>query len=192
MAREITLILAATIPHLGIGKDGTLPWRLSREMNYFRQVTSGEIVIMGRRTWESIPPKFRPLKDRTNVVLSSYGQDSQTANNKYIAATSLDDALNKIADVRGKVFIIGGAQLYSTALKDPRATRVLLTEITGDVKCDSHFDDFPWVPKGEPSKGWTRTPFGELKEYVGAEVDIEEGIIEENDLKYEFTMWKRS
>jgi dihydrofolate reductase len=191
MKRDISLILAATVPHMGIGKDGALPWRLSREMKYFRQVTTGGIVIMGRRTWESIPPKFRPLSNRTNVVLSQNGGIDPSSDN-YVAASSLDDALNKVAGVPGKVFIIGGAQLYSSALQDPRTTRVLLTEITGDVKCDAHFQEFPWVQKGEPSKGWERTSFEELKQYVGPDVEVDETIVEEKGLTYQFTMWKRT
>jgi dihydrofolate reductase len=71
----LTLIVAATRAN-GIGKGGTLPWRLRKEMAYFARVTThapeGEAnaVIMGRNTWESIPPKFRPLRRRTNVVVS--------------------------------------------------------------------------------------------------------------------------
>jgi dihydrofolate reductase len=73
---SLTLIVAATVTH-GIGRDGALPWKLSREMAYFKRVTSTapeglrNSVIMGRNTWESIPRKFRPLAGRVNVVLSS-------------------------------------------------------------------------------------------------------------------------
>lgn len=88
--RPLILVLAAAVPSMGIGLNGTLPWHLSKELKYFRQVTTttpepvniptkpsesqdvtGGIVIMGRRTWESIPPKFRPLANRINIVLSS-------------------------------------------------------------------------------------------------------------------------
>lgn len=191
MRKDISLILAATVPYMGIGKDGTLPWKLSREMKYFRQVTSGGIVIMGRRTWESIPRKFRPLSNRTNVVLSSSGNFDQLSD-QCIAASSLDEALNKVANIPGKIFIIGGAKLYKSALDDPHTTRVLLTEITADIKCDSFFEDFPWVPRDQISKGWERTSFNELKEFVGPDVEIQEGSIEEKNLSYQFTMWKRT
>jgi len=72
---RLTLIVAATSTN-GIGKGGQLPWRLPKEMAYFAKVTSAapegktNAVIMGRNTWESIPPKFKPLQRRTNIVLS--------------------------------------------------------------------------------------------------------------------------
>ena len=76
MAQSLTLIVAATVSN-GIGHNGGLPWKLSREMAYFKRVTSAapsgkhNLVLMGRNTWESIPTKFRPLVGRLNVVLSS-------------------------------------------------------------------------------------------------------------------------
>ncbi|KZV95636.1 hypothetical protein EXIGLDRAFT_735037 [Exidia glandulosa HHB12029] len=73
---SLTLIVAATTSN-GIGHSGKLPWKLAREMAYFKRVTSGaptgsrNVVLMGRNTWESIPPRFRPLAERINVVLST-------------------------------------------------------------------------------------------------------------------------
>jgi dihydrofolate reductase len=79
---QLTLVVAATLKN-GLGVNGVLPWRLSREMAYFARVTkssgipssdsnsSMNAVVMGRKSWESIPPKFRPLKDRINVVIST-------------------------------------------------------------------------------------------------------------------------
>lgn len=72
---RLTLIVAATVSN-GIGQSSRLPWRLPQEMAYFARVTSNtpegtkNAVVMGRKTWESIPPKFRPLRDRVNVVIS--------------------------------------------------------------------------------------------------------------------------
>ena len=67
---KLTIIVAATSKDGGIGRDGTLPWRLPKEMSYFAKVTTGHAVVMGRKTWDGIPTKFRPLKDRTNIVVS--------------------------------------------------------------------------------------------------------------------------
>eukprot|EP00401_Gymnodinium_catenatum_P013247 CAMPEP_0117564102 /NCGR_PEP_ID=MMETSP0784-20121206/55852_1 /TAXON_ID=39447 /ORGANISM="" /LENGTH=112 /DNA_ID=CAMNT_0005361799 /DNA_START=28 /DNA_END=363 /DNA_ORIENTATION=+ len=75
---KVLSVIAASTPKGGIGKDGALPWRLPEDMSHFRRVTTAvategkkNAVIMGRRTWESIPEKFRPLADRVNVVLTS-------------------------------------------------------------------------------------------------------------------------
>ena len=75
--RNFSLIVAATIPEFGIGFNGTIPWRVAEDLKFFKETTSStndrnkkNAVIMGRKTWESIPPKYRPLKDRFNIVLT--------------------------------------------------------------------------------------------------------------------------
>jgi len=105
-----------------IGRDGTLPWQLPEDMAHFRALTTGGTVVMGRRTWESLPPKFRPLPGRRNVVLTS--QPSYDAPGAEIV-TSLAAALT------GAVWVIGGAAVYREAL--PYADRVVRTEIDIDV-----------------------------------------------------------
>jgi len=105
-----------------IGRDGTLPWQLPEDMAHFRALTTGGTVVMGRRTWESLPPKFRPLPGRRNVVLTS--QPSYDAPGAEVV-TSLAAALT------GTVWVIGGAAVYRDAL--PYADRVVRTEIDIDV-----------------------------------------------------------
>jgi dihydrofolate reductase len=188
MERPLTLILAALVPSLAIGRSGTLPWKLAREMKYFRQVTTGGIVIMGRSTWESIPPKFRPLKGRVNVVLtrsgSSYGEE-------VIVASSLEDAQTKLANVPGRIFVIGGAEVYKAALMLPQTKNVLLTEVCGEIPACDAFFDFPWSETGSDGE-WTRASFDELKSFIGEAADgLEDGHINENGLSYRFTLWKR-
>merc|ERR1712167_293029 len=126
MLRRVSAIVAATAKGMGIGKDGGLPWKLPGDMRYFRKVTSTvekqnhfNAVIMGRKTWESIPKKFRPLSGRINVVLSK----DPEARTKYDipenvqVATSLSKGLAELNMVRTKtpietVFVIGGGNVY--------------------------------------------------------------------------------
>ncbi|ODQ77602.1 hypothetical protein BABINDRAFT_163329 [Babjeviella inositovora NRRL Y-12698] len=195
----LTLIVAALVPRLGIGHQGGLPWKLKQEMKYFRQVTSqaskpghSNAVIMGRKTWESIPTKFRPLPNRINVILTRTGTDAlQGADGAALVAHSIDDALlqlqGKLVD---KIFIIGGAEIYNSVIKDARTTRVLLTEVhaEGAVEMDT-FLDFPWF--NEENAGWARAPRTALQSYIGPEIVLPEQDISEGSFVYNYSLFER-
>lgn len=106
-----------------IGKAGVMPWHLPEDLAHFKRITLGAPVIMGRKTWDSLPPRFRPLPGRTNVVITR--QDSWQAAGAQ-RATSLPNALAQ-CDGAGQVWIIGGAQIYAQAL--PLAHSIAVTEI---------------------------------------------------------------
>jgi dihydrofolate reductase len=112
-----------------IGLDGELPWHLPEDLKRFKELTMGSTVVMGRRTWESLPEKFRPLPGRRNVVVTH--QTSYDAPGAEVVS-SLEDAL-KPAD--GDVWVIGGASLYEQAL--PHADRVVRTRIHVQVDGDA-------------------------------------------------------
>jgi dihydrofolate reductase len=129
------LTLVAAVARNGIiGKDNALPWHLPADLRHFKELTTGHTVIMGRKTWESLPEKFRPLPGRQNIVV--------TRNAGYAAAgakvvTSLEDAVAAATDA--EAFVIGGAELYRAAL--PLADRLQLTEIDRDYAGDTRFPD---------------------------------------------------
>lgn len=109
-----------------IGRDGGIPWRLPEDLARFKDLTLGHTVVMGRRTWESLPPKFRPLPGRRNVVL--------TRNARYRAdgadvVTSVGDAL-----AAPDSWVIGGSEIYHLAL--PSATRCEVTEVDIDLRLE--------------------------------------------------------
>jgi dihydrofolate reductase len=129
---ELTLI-AAVARNRVIGKDNQLLWHLPEDMKHFRTLTQGHTVIMGRKTWESLPLKFRPLPGRHNIVL--------TRNSDYAApgatlVSTLEDGLLSCADAE-KVFVIGGAEIY--ALTMPQAQVLELTELDADYEGDAWF-----------------------------------------------------
>ena len=117
-----------------IGKDNQMPWHLPEDLAHFKRVTLGQPVIMGRKTWDSLPPRFRPLPGRRNLVLTRQ-PDWQAEGAE--RCDSLDEALARCADAP-EVWVIGGAQLYAQAL--PRAQRVVVTEIARDFEGDA------WAP----------------------------------------------
>lgn len=122
----IVLVVAAARNGV-IGKDGAIPWRLPEDMKRFKALTLGHAVVMGRKTWDSLPPKNRPLPGRRNLVVTrDSGWQVEGAER-----VRLDDAL------KGDVFVIGGAEIYRAAL--PRADRIELTEVQGDFDGDAHF-----------------------------------------------------
>lgn len=134
----------------GIGKTGGLPWRLKGDMAYFKRLTqepSGEnavnAVIMGRLTWDSIPDKFRPLAGRTNLIIS--GNRDLPLPAGVLRAHSFPDALAQLeqrTDV-GRVFVIGGAQIYRLALEHPQLAQVYLTRVQGKLDCDTYLPPLP-------------------------------------------------
>jgi dihydrofolate reductase len=188
----ITVIVAATSSHLGIGLKGSLPWRLKQEMAYFKRATTfnpenrTNVVIMGRKCWESIPPKFRPLPNRHNLVLSRQAQFKEIIQAYKGAdhAESLSEALKRVRDEFGRIFVIGGAEVYREAMGLDNCDRVLFTEVKGELETDV---DFP-VDFRQDGR-WTKASHQELEEFVGGEVP--NGEVKEGTLAYEFQMWER-
>ncbi len=119
-----------------IGRDGGIPWRLPEDMKRFRELTVGHPVVMGRRTWDSLPERFRPLPGRRNVVVT---RDPTWHADGAERAGSLDNALRRL-DGAPQVFVIGGAQLYAAAL--PLADELLMTEVELDIDGDTVFPPF--------------------------------------------------
>ena len=116
-----------------IGLAGGLPWHIPEDMRRFRELTTGHPVVMGRRTWESLSDRFRPLPDRRNVVVTR-NPDWQAAGAE--RAGSLADAL-RLLDGERQVFVIGGRQVYAEAIA--RADELLLTEVGGEHEGDAFF-----------------------------------------------------
>ena len=145
-----------------IGRDGDLPWHLPSDLRRFKELTQGHAVIMGRRTWESLPDRFRPLPGRRNLVLTRQpGYEAP-------GAEVLPDLASAIAACDGDAFVIGGGQVYAEAL--PLATRAFVTEIEADVAGDAVF------PPLEPAE-WS----------VAEESDRHE----ENGLPFTFRTYER-
>ncbi|KAK8090018.1 hypothetical protein PG997_004979 [Apiospora hydei] len=211
---ELTLVVAAT-RDMGIGRAGTLPWTgLRKEMAYFARVTKRlpadaqppamNAVIMGRKTWDSIPTKFRPLKGRLNIVISrSHPEDAPAAvdvEKEPVKVSSLAQALEYLKTqtqqtqtAAAKAFVIGGAQIYGASLALPEARRVLLTRVMDDFECDTFFplrlSPGEQEEKDKDGKKWAQRSKEELDAWTGETVP--EGVQEENGTKYEFQMWER-
>lgn len=124
-----------------IGRDGAIPWRIPEDMAYFKDVTTGHPVVMGRKTWDSIPPRFRPFSDRRNIVVT---RDPRWAADGAEAAHSVPDALALAGN--GETWAIGGGQIYSAAL--PLADRLAVTEVDLDVEGDAYAPPIgpEWTP----------------------------------------------
>jgi dihydrofolate reductase len=132
----IALVVAWAGPDRVIGRAGGLPWHLPSDMKHFKELTTGGTVIMGRKTYESIPGRFRPLPGRRNIVLSSRASFEGAE-----AYTSLESAL---AAAGTDAFVIGGGATYAETL--PLADRIYATEIAGAVDGDTFF---PALDPGE-------------------------------------------
>ncbi len=123
-----------------IGRDGALPWHLPEDLAHFKQITMGCPVIMGRKTWDSLPPKFRPLPRRPNIVVTRDAGWKAAGTER---AASLSEALVQCAH-HPQVWVIGGAQIYAQAL--PLADTVEVTEIDADFTGDAFAPELgaPW------------------------------------------------
>ena len=129
-------LLAAVAKNGVIGKANRLPWHLPEDMKYFRQTTAGHAVIMGRKTWDSLPERFRPLPGRRNIVVTRQpGWQAEGA----VSAASPAAALKLVADVQ-RAFVLGGTELFATML--PLADELLLTEIDRDFEGETTFPAF--------------------------------------------------
>jgi dihydrofolate reductase len=115
-----------------IGKNNTLPWHLPEDLAHFKATTLGQPVIMGRKTWDSLPAKFRPLPGRMNIVVSRNPHWHAPGAH---AAHSVEQAL-ALCPAQARPWVIGGAELYRLAL--PLAHRVVVTEIDADFDGDAY------------------------------------------------------
>ena len=127
----IALVVAHSANRV-IGRDGGLPWRLPGDLKRFRELTTGHTVVMGRRTYESLPDAFRPLPVRRNVVVSA---------DPAYHADGADVVHDLGAALDGGGFVIGGGAVYAQAL--PRAQRVYATELESEVDGDTFFPALP-------------------------------------------------
>ena len=115
-----------------IGKNGVMPWHLPEDLAHFKRVTLNHPVIMGRKTWDSIPPKFRPLPGRTNIVVTRQADWHEKGAQ---CSSSLREALQQCEN-SNQVWVIGGAQIYAQAL--PLADELVVTEIDAAFDGDAH------------------------------------------------------
>jgi len=121
----------------GIGKDGSIPWKCSEDMKNFKRVTSGNVVVMGRKTWESIGSK--PLPGRVNIVLTSrLGNDIMGS--VYFLSSIQQVIIWHMLHQESSIFIIGGARLYKEFTKRGLVNRIYLTQIHDIHDCDTFFD----------------------------------------------------
>ena len=137
-------LIAAISKNNCIGKDGSLPWHIPEDMAHFKSLTMGNTVLMGRKTWESIPEKFRPLPGRKNVIVTR--QENFDAPEGVEVFFDLDEALE--ANKEKNIFVIGGGQIYTQTID--RADTLYLTRVAQYVEgCDVFFpniDPSLWQP----------------------------------------------
>jgi len=143
--RPIIAIIAAVARNGAIGAGNSLVWRSDQDQQHFRRVTMGCPVIMGRKTWESLPARFRPLPGRRNIVVT---RDATWHAPGAETAVSLDAARALVADA-AKAFVIGGGELYAQAV--PEADELVLTEIEREIDGDTFFPT------------WDRAAFDEVE-----------------------------
>jgi dihydrofolate reductase len=162
-ARSVALIWAQARDRV-IGASGGLPWHLPEDLALFRSLTTGSTVVMGRRTWESLPERFRPLPGRTNVVLTSDPRwSAEGARRAGSVAEVLDDG--------GPLWVIGGGAVYAAFL--PHADRLVVTDVDVAVDGDTWAPAIgpEWRLAGRtPDQGWDLSPSPGLRyavsEYV--------------------------
>ncbi|CAI2186360.1 16231_t:CDS:2, partial [Funneliformis geosporum] len=178
----------------GIGINNKLPWKLKSDMAYFER-TSKRILpiednkvqnaaIMGRKTWESIPLKFRPLQNRLNVVISKSLKKEEIIDANFVIYSSLDEAITDLSNSSkvSRLFVIGGSQIYKEAITSPNCVYILLTRVYKFFECDTFFPEIN-------EKMFSLTTHEELEEVVGEQVP--KGRQVDNGMEYEFLLYKR-
>ncbi|MBD8043933.1 dihydrofolate reductase [Arthrobacter sp. Sa2BUA2] len=158
-----------------IGRDGGMPWHLPEDLAHFKATTQGHPVIMGRRTWESFPEAFRPLPNRTNIVISSRpGLAAELGSQGAAVVSSLEAALEAAEGSEGssRIWIVGGSQLYAAA--EPLADVAIVTVINTETEGDSY------APRLGPD--WTFTAVSPAQDWYTST----------NGLQYRIALWTRN
>ena len=135
------IIVAAVAENNVIGNDGDIPWHIPEDLKHFKELTEGFPVIMGRKTFESLPESFRPLPNRKNIVLSRSGFKAEGT----VTAKSLEEAYSIAEQDSEKVFVIGGSAVYELALSE--CDRLEITRVHEEYDGDTYFpeiDDENW------------------------------------------------
>jgi dihydrofolate reductase len=148
------VIIAAVAKNRVIGRDNQLIWNIPEDMAHFKALTAGHTVIMGRKTWESLPPRFRPLPGRRNIVVTR--QSEYSAPGAELAA-SLESAFS-LAENDETVFVIGGAEIYKQAIS--LSNRLEITEVDLSPEGDSWFPEIAAVDWKMTSKNTPPAPSG--------------------------------
>ncbi|XP_032525298.2 dihydrofolate reductase [Danaus plexippus] len=177
-------LIAAACENMGIGSNGSLPWRLKKEMEYFTTMTTKvkdaskiNAVIMGRKTWDCIPNKYRPLENRLNIVLTRHVDVIKDKVPKDVVVVSgLDEAISYIIDRNDveSTWVIGGSSVYQASMDHPNCGKIYLTEIQKTFDCDTFFPNI------------NRQRF-----HLIDEDDIPRDIQTEGDISYYFRVYKR-
>ncbi|KAH3680633.1 hypothetical protein WICMUC_000225 [Wickerhamomyces mucosus] len=197
-SKPVSIIVAALLPSFGIGSKGTLPWKLRKEMKYFRNVTSKvsdptkiNAVVMGRKTWESIPEKFRPLPNRYNVIIT---RQDLTKLEKEVGVSyenEINDALIKLQklDHIEKIFIIGGAEIYNSSIITQLVNNLLITEIKHSKNVEVEMDTY--LNKEYILNNFEKRTKDELQSFIG-DMDLgETETIVEGDFEYQYEFYTR-
>ena len=136
---KVSLIVAMD-KNRGIGKNNDLMWHLPNDMRFFKETTAHHLVVMGRKNYDSIPEKYRPLPNRKNIILT---RNSSFEAKDCDVFNSLGDALSAYANEAEKtIFIIGGGQIYTLALEEGVVDEMFITHIDGDYDADTFFPEF--------------------------------------------------
>ncbi len=158
-----------------IGREGGMPWHLPEDLRHFTRLTTGHPVIMGRKTWESFPAKYRPLPNRTNIVITRQeGWADTPAADGAVAAPSLNDALleSQFAPGQELVWIIGGGNIYAQSLDV--ADFAVITTIDTTAEGDTFAPELGY--------DWT----------AGASMPTEGWLTAANGTRYRITLWRRT
>jgi dihydrofolate reductase len=173
-ASQIGLVWAQTTKGV-IGRDGTMPWHVPEDMKHFSALTTGHPVIMGRKTWESFPEKYRPLPGRTNIVVTRQeGWAGTPEAEGAVVVSSLDEALleSQFAPGNAQVWIVGGGEIYRQSMD--LADHAVITVIDSDTDGDTYAPELgkQWTLEStEPAEGWLES---------------------KNGTKYRITIWRRT
>jgi len=143
------LLIVAMDAKRGIGKDGDLPWQISADLKYFKRVTTEtedpkkkNAVVMGRKTWDSLPERFKPLPNRKNIVITR--NEDFKALDGVAVVHNFEDIQEVCAQEENieKVFVIGGKQIFQLALNSPFCSTIYLTAIDQVFDCDTFLPSF--------------------------------------------------
>jgi dihydrofolate reductase len=152
----VTIVVAYNANGVIGDSKGGIPWKIPEDMKFFKDTTMGGVVIMGRKTWDSIPIKFRPLPGRINVIVTRHHQDLTVEEPKeiYYVVRSVEDGIKFAEEFEpGRpVYIIGGGQIYNHCLDNGLVDRVLASEIKGHLDVEGitffpNLKDRGWVGK---------------------------------------------
>lgn len=158
--KQKTIVVAYNKNFVIGDSSGKIPWHIPDDLKFFKEITMGKACVMGRKTWDSIPEKYKPLPGRQNIIVTRNPEKVNVINDSVHVVQTIEAAFSKAEELQKQVCVVGGGEIYNYCLENNLIDCVIASEIHGYI----HIDASVFFPDIK-SKGWMGTMLRKYKDF---------------------------